>query len=313
MRRSPWLLLAFLAFGVHAGPGTDSEKAELDADTVLLKLGPAEITLREFDAALTRVPEDKRNEFASDPERIGTFLEQLARQELLSARAREHELHKREEVQARVDLAKQRVLSQAMLEEVRETAEPADYEQQAREYYLTNPDEFQRPETVSVSHILIREDERTEDEAADLARKVARKARSGEAPFEDLVAEYSEDPSAARNAGRLSDIERGDTVEPFENAAFSLEEPGEVAGPVKTEFGHHVIRLEERTPAGKRDFEEVKTRLVKQMKDRHLGEVRDKYLSDLMTEHEPDADEATIRALRERYSQQEQPVATDPN
>lgn len=273
----------------------------LTPDTTLVELGPAKVTLRDFEARLAEVPEKHRRGIADDPQRIGQLLEQIARQRLLTEKSGEAGLAESPEVQARLGLARDQVLAKAMLDHVRDSAEPADYEQQAREHYLTNPDEFMAPERITVSHVLVSTEERPEEEARALADQVMAAARGGEKPFEDLVREYSDDPGAASNAGRLTDVERGQMVAPFEEAAFALEEPGDLAGPVETRFGFHVIRLENRKPAEKRPFDAVRASLVERMKERHQDQVVKQYLGKLMNEHDVNADPEIIRALRERY------------
>lgn len=278
-----------------------AEDVTLTPDTTLVELGPAKVTLRDFEARLAEVPEKHRRGMADDPQRLGQLLEQIVRQRLLADRARQAGLAERPDVKARLELARDQALAKAMLDHVRDSAEPADYEQLAREHYLTNPDEFMAPERITVSHVLVSTEERPEDEARALAGQVMAAARGGEKPFEELVREYSDDPGADRNAGRLTDVERGQMVAPFEEAAFALEEAGDLAGPVKTRFGFHVIRLEGRKPAEKRPFDAVKANLVERMKERHQDRAVKQYLGKLMNEHDVNADPEIIQALRERY------------
>lgn len=283
----------------------------LTPDTTLVELGPAKVTLRDFEARLDEVPEKHRRALADDPQRLGQLLEQIVRQRLLADRARQAGLAERPDVKARLELARDQALAKAMLDDVREKAEPADYEQLAREHYLTNPDEFMAPERITVSHVLVSTEERPEEEAKAIADQVMAAARGGEKPFEDLVLEYSDDPGADRNAGRLTDVERGQMVAPFEEAAFALDEPGELAGPVKTRFGFHVIRLEGRKPAEKRPFDAVKASLVERMKERHQDRAVKQYLGKLMNEHSVEADPEIIRTLRERYRTPEGEAGAD--
>lgn len=302
---SAWLAAATLMAG-SALAGEDSPAGEdgnvsLSQDTVLTERGPARVTLRELEAELARVPAEHRRRLADDPERLAKLLEKLAKEELLAQRAREEGLEEAPDVRARLERARQEVLAHAMLEHVRRTMEPADYEQQAREYYLTNPDEFRVPERVTVRHVLISTEDRGDEEARALAEEVAEAARGGERSFEELVEEYSEDPSASRNRGLFQDVERGDMVEPFEEAAFALEEPGDTAGPVESRYGYHVIRLEGRKEADKKPFEAVRDGLVARMEKRHRDRAVQEYVNELLASNPLQAEERVIRALRERY------------
>jgi len=87
---------------------------------------------------------------------------------------------------------------------------------------------------VTASHILVEK----EHEAQDLLKKLA----EGKT-FEALAQEFSQCPSG-KKGGSLGSFGKGQMVEPFETAAFALN-PGEVSGPVKTQFGYHLIKRSE--------------------------------------------------------------------
>lgn len=87
---------------------------------------------------------------------------------------------------------------------------------------------------ISASHILVE----NEHEAQDLVKKLA----EGKT-FESLAKQFSKCPSG-KNGGSLGRFGKGQMVAPFETAAFALK-PGEVSGPVRTQFGYHLIKREE--------------------------------------------------------------------
>ncbi len=86
-------------------------------------------------------------------------------------------------------------------------------------------------EKITASHILVDK----EHEAQDLVKKLA----EGK-PFETLAKEFSKCPSG-KSGGSLGSFGKGQMVAPFETAAFALK-PGEVSGPVRTQFGYHLIK-----------------------------------------------------------------------
>lgn len=86
-------------------------------------------------------------------------------------------------------------------------------------------------ESINASHILVEK----EYEAEDVAKKLA----EGNS-FESLAKAYSKCPSG-RDGGNLGDFTKGQMVKPFEEAAFALK-VGEVSGPVRTQFGYHIIK-----------------------------------------------------------------------
>ncbi len=136
---------------------------------------------------------------------------------------------------------------------------PAD-DAQLRTYYDEHLEDFVQEEQAHASHILIRvaagasAEERA---AAKLkAESLAKAARAG-ADFAKLAAENSDDPGSKDNGGDLGWFGRGQMVKEFEDAVFGAK-PGDIVGPVESQFGYHVIKVEGFRPRRQRPFEEVK-------------------------------------------------------
>ncbi len=113
-------------------------------------------------------------------------------------------------------------------------------------FYKDNPERFQVPENVEVEHILV--SVKTEDTAAVKADKLKRAEEIRQqliekngANFEEIAAEVSDCPSKARG-GMLGAVTKGQTVKPFDDAAFSQKE-GEIGPVVETSFGYHIIKV----------------------------------------------------------------------
>ena len=103
---------------------------------------------------------------------------------------------------------------------------------------------------IEVSHIMLRADAETDDSRAkDLAFEIFDKLQKG-VSWNELCAEYSDDPSSKENGGKLRAFSVGalPAVPEFEAAAFELKNPGDISDPVKTRFGWHIIRLEKKIP-----------------------------------------------------------------
>jgi len=133
---------------------------------------------------------------------------------------------------------------------------PSDEE--LKEYFEEHKPQFVTPEMVRARHILIKvaEDAPEEEVAQARTRIEELKQRLDEgADFAELAKEYSEDEATASKGGDLGWFERGRMVKEFEEAAFALQ-PGEVSDIVRTQYGFHLIKLEERRPAS--TFEDVK-------------------------------------------------------
>lgn len=144
------------------------------------------------------------------------------------------------------------------LDEVSQELQVPPEELQA--YYEEVKDRFEVPERRKASHVLIATGEGVDDAAALAeAESVAASAKAGE-DFASLAREHSDDPGSAQQGGDLGWATRGMFVGPFEEALFVMQ-PGEIAGPVKTQFGYHIIRLEEVDPGQVRSFDEVHSEL----------------------------------------------------
>jgi len=136
-------------------------------------------------------------------------------------------------------------------------------------YYDKNPGKFQMPEQVRASHILIAvpKDASPADVAAKekLAESVLDRIHKGE-DFGKLATEISDDPGSKANGGDLNFFSRTQMVPEFSDAAFKLK-TGEVTGPVKTQFGFHIIKVTGRKAAGTLSLAEVKEKLTAYLGD----------------------------------------------
>jgi len=149
-----------------------------------------------------------------------------------------------------------------------EIGEKITIEQSAIEtYYDQHLTEYQLPEKRAARHILFKaspEDPEEVHEAQKLkAAEILQKANNGE-DFSTLAKEYSEGPSGP-NGGSLGLFSRGQMVKPFEDAVFALQ-VGEISDVVQTDFGYHIILLEEIQVAKVRSLEEVKEEIVSALK-----------------------------------------------
>jgi peptidyl-prolyl cis-trans isomerase D len=137
--------------------------------------------------------------------------------------------------------------------------------QELQAYYDEHRDEYRQSEQVKVSHILIKTplpgpdgkvDEKAVEEARKKAEDVLKQVKAG-GDFAKLAEKYSEDPGSAKNGGELGWIGRGRTVPEFEKVAFSLAK-GQTSDLVKSSYGFHIIRVDDRQQAHVKLFAEVK-------------------------------------------------------
>ena len=115
--------------------------------------------------------------------------------------------------------------------------------------------------------------------------------------FAVLAVAVSDDPSAARNKGRLGPYPRGKFDPAFEAAAFALQKPGDVSEPVLTRFGYHVIRLEGRTPARQQTFDEVRAQILAEMRQKYVADARDTTISAIRGDPRLEVNQEAVDAL----------------
>jgi peptidyl-prolyl cis-trans isomerase C len=156
---------------------------------------------------------------------------------------------------------------------------------EVREYYNANSDQFKAPERVKARHILIQapEDatEAQKQEAMAAIKSAADRIRNGEA-FEEVAREVSQDGSAT-NGGDLGYFGRGRMVPEFEKVAFSLEK-GQVSDVVETQFGYHLIMVEDKQPEGVMPFEEIEPKLAEYLKLKKTESIGQEYVDKLKAE-----------------------------
>lgn len=164
-------------------------------------------------------------------------------------------------------------------------------------YYKDHMDEFREQEKAHAAHILIRipanGGAEAEARAKLTAEQVAKLARSG-ADFATLAKKYSEDPGSKDKGGDLGWFERGRMVKEFEEAVFG-HKPGEIVGPIKSQFGYHVIKVEGFRPARVRPLAEVKDQVKFRLLEGRAaaeGESRAAALARRVEREKPDSDEA---------------------
>jgi peptidyl-prolyl cis-trans isomerase C len=177
-------------------------------------------------------------------------------------------------------IARGMAIQELIDKEVSEKIKVSDEE--TKSFYDKNPQLFQQPEQVKASHILIKaEADAPADKKAEARKKieaVQQKVQKGE-DFATLAKTYSEGPSGPRG-GDLGYFKRGQMVKPFEEAAFSLK-PNETSEIVETRFGYHLIKVNDKKPAKKMTYAEVKDRLNEHLKKQKTDSEASAYIETL--------------------------------
>ncbi|HGJ66799.1 TPA: hypothetical protein ENS27_15665 [bacterium] len=158
-------------------------------------------------------------------------------------------------------------------------------------YYEENKGKYVEPEQVRARHILIKvspdADEQTKSSAKEKIQGILDKLHNG-GDFVELAKEYSECPTA-KQGGDLDYFRRGVMVKPFEDAAFALQ-PNEVSDIVETEFGYHIIKLEDKKAGRQLAIEEVESKIEDALSQKEMDEALGNWLK-------PEREKASIKFL----------------
>ena len=246
----------------------------MEENKILATVDGLTITEADVDAFIGNLPKEQQM-FASNPQFREQALEQIITVHLYAKMAEEEKLEETEMFKKLIASARKDILAQLAMNKVLGDLTISDEE--AKKFYEENQQFFQKGESVSAKHILVKEEEQ--------ANALLAAITSGEKTFEAAAMESSTCPSGAQG-GDLGEFSKGQMVPEFEEAAFTAE-IGKVVGPVKTQFGFHLIKVEKKNEAAVADFTEVegsiKANLLQQKQvevyTQKAAELREKYLT----------------------------------
>ncbi len=162
-------------------------------------------------------------------------------------------------------------------------------EKEIKEYYEKNKEKYKEPESVHIKHILIyvpkEADKKTQEEALNKANKIRNQLLKG-AKFEELAKIYSDDTGSREKGGDLGIIKKGQTIPEFEKEVFQLK-AGEISQPIKSPYGYHIIKVEEKFPEKILPFEKVKELAKEDCFQEKEEQLMGKILEDLSKEYQP--------------------------
>ena len=165
--------------------------------------------------------------------------------------------------------------------EIRPTVAVTDAD--VTDFYVKNPEKFQEPEAVRVSHILIRTPDATDEAQKKKARAeattvLAELKKGGD--FAALAKQHSQDAGSAANGGDLGFVPRGNTVPVFEQAAFALK-PGQTSGIVESPFGYHIIKVFAHRDARTVPLQEVKPQVKEFLTQQQMQQKTEAFINKL--------------------------------
>ncbi|WP_250451511.1 peptidylprolyl isomerase [Caballeronia sp. ATUFL_M2_KS44] len=185
--------------------------------------------------------------------------EELINREILMQEAAREGIPTRPDVKAQIAVAQQTVVLRALIEDYVNKNKPSDAEIKARYDQLVK--QTGGGKELHLHHILVAD----EAQAKDLIAKI-----KGGASFEDLAKQYSKDPGSGKNGGDLDWSAPSAYVPEFGAAAEKLHKGEVTATPVKTQFGWHIIRLDDSREVAPPPYDQVKAQIAQQMQQQKL-------------------------------------------
>jgi peptidyl-prolyl cis-trans isomerase C len=230
-------------------------------DRVVIQVGDTKLTSAQLGQILEAYPENQRV-WANGPGRT-QFIDQVVRALVLSGEGKRRKLNETDTYQNQLMYSAAGILANHTDQDIRRQARGD--EALLRAFYEAHKSEY---EQIHARHILIRaqgspvalapgQKELSDAEALAKAQEIRQKLLQG-ADFAELARTESLDQGSSSKGGDLGFLKRGQTMPSFEDALFALP-AGEISQPVKTTYGYHLIKVEERKPS--RTFEELRPEL----------------------------------------------------
>ncbi len=244
----------------------------MDKDKVLAEVNGKKITGVDYNLFIDSLNPQLKQYFGGE-ELNKDVVNELVYQALLYEDAMEKGMDKEDEFIQVVEKTKESMLKTYALGKLLATAELKD--EDIKKFYEKNKDAFKQGESADASHILVEEE--------DKAREIYEKIKNG-GDFEELAKEYSTCPSKEKG-GNLGTFTKGQMVKEFEDAVFE-NEVGTITEPVKTQFGYHIIKINQKNDARELSFDEVKDRIVEQVRRQKEQEIYNKRITELKDKYE---------------------------
>ena len=243
---------------------TETEIKDFPPETIIATFGDFNITLGDLNIMWEKIPSEYKTQLTKSD-----LLEQMISEKLMLQDAKNKDLVSDEKIAKQIDDMTNQILIQALIEkEVLDTTEVSDDE--AREYYNINPEEFTEKEQVYLFHILV--------ETEEDANAIREELNSG-MDFSEVAKEKSTGPSAP-NGGELGYISKGSIIPEIEEIVFSLE-IDEISEIVKTDYGFHILKITDKKPEELKKYESVKENIVQTLLPEKQKEAFEKLIENL--------------------------------
>jgi peptidyl-prolyl cis-trans isomerase C len=233
-----------------------SKIKQMDKD-ILARIGNKTITKADFEARISVLP-PQYQQALKDEKAKKDFFEMVIQAHLFALAAKDEKLDKDAKVAMQIEDMTNGILAQEFVRRKLSKIEKIT-DEQIKQYYDENKDKLINPPTVRVQHILIKlaEGAKPEETAAALAKaEKLRKDLEGGADFGKLAEQYSDDPETKVNGGDLGYFTQQQMVPEFSEPVFKMK-PGEISQPIKSPFGFHIVKVNDKTEGKPMDLKEA--------------------------------------------------------
>ncbi len=242
-----------------------------DNQDVVARIKGRKITLEEFQARVAEIPSYYQGFLATESGKK-ELLDGMIAELVLVQKAKGEGLHRKEEVRSKLRNVQDRVLLEAMVQELQK-GRIAVSDEEVKEYFEKNKEKFTNPQEVRVSHILVRKKSE--------AKKILNELLEG-GSFEKLAQKYSIDSITAPKGGDLGYISPGEMIPAFEEAIFALEKKGDIGPIIETQFGYHLVKLTDTKKLENKTPEEINFEIKTTIQNEKLERLMQRFRQELM-------------------------------
>jgi parvulin-like peptidyl-prolyl isomerase len=269
------IILCTMMAGVSA-EGTDST-----GEAVVARVNELQVTAKEIKAGIGLQIWRETKDAIQKEKIVEGLVRDILQRKILARNAREDLEGKNKQDQFLIKLATDKALSDLYLDhKIRQTVDGLPIEMLAKEEFRAYPEKYMK-DRAKARHILVMNHPSCQNNPEDQIANLKSRIEAGEA-FETLAGKYSDDKPSAMKGGDLGWITRGRTVKEFEEALFKLRTPGELSSPVKTQYGIHLIQLNEYEPGDKVTFKDVQGEIMDEIRLKKIKETRANILNNLI-------------------------------
>ncbi len=261
-------------------------KAELVSDK-----NDQQVNDTHLEILLERAPVNAQRKLLGNKKALKKQLEQIYLRRVLADMAVQEGLDKEGLNAARLQNIRNNALYLLKLDALRKS-NSKDYTKYAQQLYQVNKTDYKISDRINAAHILISTKELSDAEALQKAIQIRQQLLLG-ADFSELAIKESDDNSVQSNKGELGTFTVDKMVKPFSDAALAMQ-AGEISEPIKTRYGYHIIKLNNKIAAGYKSFDEVKVSIINKLEAKDWEITRTKFFNQVINGNKMQMDDLAI-------------------